>query len=70
MRPELKLETVAWWNGPNQETEASTFLHFALSLNVWILQFVAWWNSPNQKTEASTYFVSFALSLNVWILQV
>ena len=54
MRPELKLETVAWWNGPNQETEASTFLHFALSLNVWILQFVAWWNSPNQKTEAST----------------
>ena len=71
MRPELKLETVAWWNGPNQETEASTyFVRFALSLNVWILQFVAWWNGPNQKTDTSTYFVRFALSLNVWILQV
>ena len=35
MQPKLKLETVAWWNGPKQETEASTyFLHFVLSLNV------------------------------------
>ena len=37
MQPKLRPETVAWWNGPNQETEASThFLHFALSLlQVW-----------------------------------
>ena len=35
MRPKLKPETVAWWNGPNQEKEAGTcFLHFALFLNV------------------------------------
>ena len=39
MQPNLKPETVPWWTGPNQETEASTyFLHFVLSLNVWILQ--------------------------------
>ena len=39
MQPKLKPETVAWWNGPNQETEPSkNFLHFVLSLNVWILQ--------------------------------
>ena len=39
MQPKVKPETVAWWNGPNQETEESTyFLHFVLSLDVWILQ--------------------------------
>ena len=39
MQPKLRPETAAWWNGPNQETEASTyFLHSVLSLNVWILQ--------------------------------
>ena len=39
MPPKLKPETAAWWNGQNQETEASTyFLRFVLSLNVWILQ--------------------------------
>ena len=35
MQPKLKPETVAWWNGPNQETEESTyFLYFVLSLDV------------------------------------
>ena len=39
MQPKLKPETSAWWNGPNQETEASTyFLHFIISLTIWILQ--------------------------------
>ena len=38
MQPNLKPETVPWWTGPNQERETSTyFLHFVLSLNVWIL---------------------------------
>ena len=31
MQLKLNPETVAWWSGPNQETEASTyFLHFVL----------------------------------------
>ena len=39
MQPKLKPHTVAGWNGPNQETEASSyFLHFVLFLNKWILQ--------------------------------
>ena len=39
MQPKSRAETVAWWNGQNQESEASVyFLHFVLSLNVWILQ--------------------------------
>ena len=39
MQPKLKPDTVAGWNGPNQETEASSyFLHFVLFLNKWILQ--------------------------------
>ena len=39
MQPKLRPETVAWWNGPNQETETSTYLlHFVLFLNRWILQ--------------------------------
>ena len=38
MQPNLKPETVPWWTGPNEERETSTyFLHFLLSLNVWIL---------------------------------
>ena len=39
MQPKLKPESGAWWNGPNQETEARTyFSHFVLFLNVWVLQ--------------------------------
>ena len=31
MQPKLIPEAVAWWDGSNQETEASTyFLHFIL----------------------------------------
>ena len=28
MRPKLKPETVAWWNGPNQEKELQSYMLF------------------------------------------
>ena len=36
MQPKLKPETVAWWNGPNQETEAGMyFLPVVLNGPLW-----------------------------------